>query len=110
MGMAKVRGNRDQRIALAKERDRASLPQSVDCNDCGAALTNIQALDVRGLSGLRHAGGARCEACGSTTWVLDGTQEAVRRARDYFGRAGIGIPRSNVIRNTPRSEDRESMD
>lgn len=77
MGQAKSRGNQEQRIAEARARERAKFPESVKCNSCEAELTEIEPLDVRGIPGLRLAGGAYCTACGNPTWVLDGTAEAL---------------------------------
>ena len=77
MGQAKCRGNQEQRMAEAKARERAKFPDSVACNNCQAQLTEIEPMDVRGIPGMRLAGGAICEACESTTWVLDGTQEGL---------------------------------
>lgn len=77
MGQAKSRGNQEQRMAEAKARERANFPDSVACNNCQAQLTEIEPMDVRGIPGMRLAGGAICEACESTTWVRDRTPEGI---------------------------------
>lgn len=77
MGQAKSRGSHEQRIAEARARERAKFPESVKCNNCQADLTEIEPMDVRGIPGMRLAGGAVCQACNSTTWVLDGTEEGL---------------------------------
>ena len=95
MGQAKRRGNQEQRIAEARERERAKFPASVTCNSCQVALTKIEPMDVRGMDGMRLAAGAFCEACDSVTWVLDGTPEAFERFADFveheYGKAQMGI-------------------
>lgn len=41
-------------------------------------------MDVRGLEGMRLAGGAMCAGCSHTTWVLDGTPEALEKMQDFM--------------------------
>lgn len=84
MGQAKNRGSVEQRIAEAKARERAKFPATVACNNCQAQLSDIEPMDVRGMDGMRAAGAARCEACSSVTWVLDGTPEAMAGVSEYL--------------------------
>lgn len=84
MGQAKKRGSVEQRIAEAKARERAKFPATVACNNCQAQLADIEPMDVRGMQGLRLAGAARCGACDSTTWVLDGTPDAMANVAEYL--------------------------
>lgn len=91
MGQAKKRGSVDQRIAEAKARERAKFPPTVACNNCQAQLADIEPMDVRGMQGLRAAGAARCEACDSVTWVIDGTPEAMASVAQYLeNQSGTG--------------------
>jgi uncharacterized protein with PIN domain len=84
MGQAKSRGSQVERAAEAKKRERAKFPETVKCNNCQAELSEINPMDVRGFAGLRLAGAARCEACESTTWVLDGTHEAIAQVSELL--------------------------
>ena len=84
MGQAKSRGNHEQRIAEARARERAKFPASVKCNNCHADLMEIEPMDVRGIPGMRLAGGALCSACNSTTWVLDGTEEGLANTAEML--------------------------
>lgn len=84
MGQAKSRGNQEQRIAEAKVRERAKFPEVVACNNCQAQLTEIESMDVRGIPGMRLAGAAYCNACDSSTWVLDGTPEGLQAVSAYL--------------------------
>lgn len=79
MGEAKRRGTPEQRREEAMAARRAQFPAAVSCNNCGAELTDIVPMDVRGIPGMRLAGGAHCSACTHDTWVLDGTPEGVAR-------------------------------
>ncbi|BEP96244.1 hypothetical protein GmRootA79_46280 [Acidovorax sp. A79] len=91
MGQAKKRGNQSDRIAQAQARERANLPPSVKCNTCKAELTEIHAMDTRGMAGIEVAGAAHCGACNMETWVLKGSPEAVERA---FAALGGSTPRT----------------
>ena len=84
MGQAKIKGSFEQRQAQAIAKARAQFPTSVKCNNCGNDLTEIQPMDVRGMPGMRLAGGAVCISCSQTTWVLDGTPEALAQMQDYM--------------------------
>lgn len=79
MGQAKSRGSAEQRVREAKERERAKFPQTVKCNNCQKDLSEITPLGNLGFEGLRLAGAANCSDCESTTWVLDGTDEALAK-------------------------------
>lgn len=80
MGQAKNRGSVEQRVKEAIARERAKFPETVKCNNCQKDLSEITPLtgDL-GIEGLRLAGVANCEDCESTTWVLDGTDEALAK-------------------------------
>ncbi|ABM39690.1 MULTISPECIES: hypothetical protein [Polaromonas] len=84
MGQAKLRGTFEQRAANAKTNARAQFPDSIQCNNCQAWLTEIEPLDIRGIPGMRLAGGAVCAGCAHTTWVLDGTPEALAGMQGYL--------------------------
>lgn len=84
MGQAKLKGSFEQRQALAVATARAKFPPSVKCNNCGHDLTDIQAMDVRNMPGMRLAGGAICSECSHTTWVLDGTPDAIEKLQEFM--------------------------
>lgn len=77
MGQAKNRGTFEERAAASKANARALFPASVTCNHCKEQISEIESMDVRGIPGMRLAGGAICQSCTYTTWILDGTPEAV---------------------------------
>lgn len=84
MGQAKIKGSFEQRQAQALAKARAQFPASVNCNNCGDELSEIQAMDVRGMPGMRLAGAAICASCTQTTWVLDGTPEAIEKMQEFM--------------------------
>lgn len=84
MGQAKNRGTREQREQKAIAAKRAELPAEVECNNCHATLIDIHPMDVRGMPGMRKAGGALCGTCGHQTWVLDGTPEGLALFRRFL--------------------------
>ena len=84
MGQAKLKGTFEQRRAQAIADTRARFPASVKCNNCEADLEEIHAMDVRGMPGLQLAGAAICPACSHTTWVLDGSPEALQRFQEFM--------------------------
>ena len=86
MGQAKLRGTYDERAAISRQTARAKFPSSVQCNNCQADLMEIESMDVRGMPGMRLAGAARCESCTHTTWILDGTPEALSNFQDFMNR------------------------
>lgn len=84
MGQAKLKGTFEQRQAIAIAKERAQFPASIKCNNCGNDLTEIHPMDVKGMTGMRLAGGAICASCTQTTWVLDGTSEALAQMQDFL--------------------------
>ncbi|MFZ7320527.1 hypothetical protein [Comamonas jiangduensis] len=84
MGQAKNRGSQDARIAEAIKRERAKFPETVKCNSCQKDLSEITPMDIRGFTGLRAAGAAACSDCQSTTWVMDGTPEAMAEVAEML--------------------------
>ena len=84
MGQAKIKGSFDQRQEQAVAKARSQFPTSVKCNNCSHDLTDIQPMDVRGMPGMRLAGAAVCANCSQTTWVLDGTPEALAHMQEFM--------------------------
>lgn len=84
MGQAKLKGSFEDRQAQAVAKAREQFPPSVKCNNCSHDLTDIQSMDVRGMPGMRLAGAAVCASCSQTTWVLDGTPEALARLQSFM--------------------------
>lgn len=99
MGEAKRRGSQVEREAAAVAARRAQFPDSVKCNNCQAELTEIVPMDVRGVHGMRLAGGAYCAACQHDTWVLDGTPEGLSLFRRFLDHEhGAGAVSSGTAR------------
>ncbi len=84
MGQARIRGTQEERAAQAKKAARAQFPATVKCNNCEAEIAEIEPLDVRGMVGMRLAAAAVCQSCSSTTWVLDGTPEAMAQMQAFL--------------------------
>lgn len=84
MGEASRRGTLEQRKAAAIAAIRATFPDSVKCNNCGADLAGIQAMDVNGIPGMRLAGGAHCSSCAHDTWVLDGDEAGLALFQQFL--------------------------
>jgi uncharacterized protein with PIN domain len=84
MGQAKSRGTFEERKAQAIARERAKFPDSVDCNNCGHKLTDIEPMDVRNIEGMRLAGGSICPECGHTTWTLGGSPEGLADFQEFL--------------------------
>ncbi|ABE47247.1 conserved hypothetical protein (plasmid) [Polaromonas sp. JS666] len=84
MGQAKIRGTHEERAAQAKTTARAQFPATVKCNHCETDISEIEPMDVRGMTGMRLAGGAICPNCSYTTWVLDGTPEALAQMQAFL--------------------------
>lgn len=77
MGQAKLRGNRDARVAEALKKIEALKPGHIVCNNCQAELTEIATLDARGIPGIETAFGAHCTTCNHNTWAVRGDPDAV---------------------------------
>lgn len=84
MGQARQRGTFEQRAEASKSSKRALFPTSVTCNHCKEQISEIEPMDVRGIPGMRLAGGAVCPKCTYTTWILDGTPEALAATRQIM--------------------------
>ena len=77
MGQAKLRGNRDARVAEAMKKVEALKPDHIVCNNCQASLAEIVTLDSRGMKGIEAAFSAHCSECNHDTWAIGGDPEAV---------------------------------
>lgn len=77
MGQAKLRGNRDSRVAEAMKKVEALKPDHIVCNNCQASLTEIVTLDSKGMNGIKAAFAAHCSACNHDTWAIGGEPDAV---------------------------------
>lgn len=53
-------------------------------------------MDVRGMAGMRLAGGATCPKCSSTTWVVDGTPEALAQMQAFLDQEHGGSAQTGV--------------
>jgi hypothetical protein len=76
MGQAKQRGSQDERAKQAQEKIQAMKPTMIVCNACKAEITNVHAMDTRGMQGIRAVFLGMC-SCGNTTHAMLGDPEAV---------------------------------
>lgn len=77
MGQAKLRGTPEQRRHAAIERQLSLRPKYVKCNHCQAELTELQPIDISGMTGIEAAFAAHCPHCGHDTFAIKGEPEAV---------------------------------
>ena len=84
MGQAKLKGSFEERRAKSIADARVQFPDTVTCNNCGHSLSEITNLDVRGMPGMRLAGAAICPECTQTTWITDGTPQALAELQEYL--------------------------
>ena len=96
MRQAKVKGDRATRVAKALAKIEALKPDHIVCNNCQAHLTDLVALDSRGMEGIEAAFAARCELCDQDTWALKGGTNAVAEVitaieSDTGGEGKIGV-------------------
>lgn len=76
MGQAKQRGSQEERAKQAQEKIQAIKPAMIVCNACEAEITDVHAMDARGIPGIRAVFAAMC-SCGNTTHAMLGDPEAV---------------------------------
>lgn len=86
MGQAKLRGNKETRIALAKAGLDAIRPTSLTCNTCKGEINEIHDLDTRNITGIEGAFVGVCPTCNRPTYAFKGTKEAVSMLVDAFER------------------------
>ena len=53
MGQAKQRGSQEERAKQAREKIEAMKPAMIICNACQAEITDVHAMDARGMPGIR---------------------------------------------------------
>jgi hypothetical protein len=100
VGQAKLRGERESRVAEALKKIEALKPDHIVCNNCQTRLTEIITLDSRDLDGIEAAFVAHCSACNHDTWAINGDHDAVANLfmaiesdAGQEGTMGIAIPR-----------------
>jgi len=76
MGQAKKRGSQEERAKQAQEKIAAMKPAVIVCNACKAEITDVHAMDTRGMPGIRAVFAGMC-SCGNTTHAMLGDPEAV---------------------------------
>ena len=76
MGQAKQRGSQEERAKQAREKIEAMKPAMIICNACQAEITDVHAMDARGMPGIRAVFAGICD-CGNTTHAMLGDPEAV---------------------------------
>ena len=79
MGQARLRGTPDQRKQAAIDKQLSLRPRYVVCNNCQANLTELQAIDISGMTGIDAAFAAHCPHCDHDTFAIKGEREAVAR-------------------------------
>jgi len=83
MGQAKLRGNREERVAKAVERIEATRPAKLVCNSCSADVTDIHPVSAKGLRGVEAIWMGQCQ-CGHTTFAASGEPAAVQALFDVL--------------------------
>ncbi|MDI1236446.1 MAG: hypothetical protein PSV26_03060 [Polaromonas sp.] len=71
-------------VVAIKDANFVRLFAPFECDNCEANIAEIEPMDVRGMTGMRLAAAAFCPSCSSTTWVLDGTPEALAKMREFL--------------------------
>jgi len=77
MGQAKRRGSLEQRMAEAKGRIDALRPAAIVCNDCKSEITEIEDMNIRGMTGIDAAFAGVCKQCKGTTYAIKGDPVSV---------------------------------
>lgn len=76
MGQAKQRGSQEERAKQAREKIEMMKPATIVCNACKAEITDIHAMDTRGMPGIQAVFAGMC-SCGHTTHAMLGDGDAV---------------------------------
>lgn len=76
MGQAKQRGSQEERAKQARDKIEAMKPAMIVCNACKAEITDIHAMDTRGMPGIQAVFAGMC-SCGNTTHAMLGDPGAV---------------------------------
>jgi hypothetical protein len=76
MGQAKQRGSLEERARQAQEKIEALKPSMIVCNECKGEITDVHAMDTRGMPGIRAVFVGVC-GCGCTTHAMIGDPSAV---------------------------------
>ena len=84
MGQAKRRGTMNERVNNAEERKKKQIPTVIECNDCGAEISKIEALESRPLIGVTGAYVGKCTVCNSSTIGMTGDPETVKYYMQIF--------------------------
>jgi Zn finger protein HypA/HybF involved in hydrogenase expression len=96
MGQAKLRGNKETRMTLAKARLNAIRPVSLTCNTCKGDIHEVHDLDVRHVAGIEGAFAGVCPTCKSPTYAIKGTEDAVSKVmvaleQEHGSKMDIGV-------------------
>jgi hypothetical protein len=83
MGQAKQRGPQSARIEQAKAKIDALKPEKIVCNHCKADISEIQALDSRGMEGITAIFSGSC-TCGHSTLAVMGDPNAAAEVMMAF--------------------------
>jgi hypothetical protein len=78
MGQAKLRGTTEERVAKAIQIKKELMPTNIECNNCGADIFEIEALDSRSFIGVTGVYAGYCSKCKSQTLGMTGDPERVR--------------------------------
>lgn len=89
MGDAKRRGDFETRAANAKAKLDALRPAAIVCNVCKRALADVEQVELRPLKGLDAVFVATCADCKAETFVVLGTDDAVKTFRAFLARRAV---------------------
>lgn len=92
MGDAKRRGDFETRAAEAKAKLDALRPETIVCNGCKRALPDVEQLELKPLKGLDAVFVATCSDCKAETFVVLGTDDAVKTFRAFLARQAARRP------------------
>ena len=80
MGEAKKRGTKEQRAQAAHAAIEALRPEFVECGKCHAHVTQLEAMDTCGETGLTAVFAGICPNCSHQVWAFTGDPHAVQNA------------------------------
>ena len=101
MGQAKNRGSFQDRVEAAKAKMDALRPESITCNNCQHAISDVFPLDSRGMSGIDAAFGGLCPECGQSTYAIKGSEDAVEKLMMVMEEVAGEAPLIGTTRTRP---------
>jgi hypothetical protein len=86
MWQAKRRGSTEQTIAKAQKLKKELTPTTIKCNNCEAAIAEIEILESRPLNGVTGVYTGYCSLCNCRTIGMTGDPEKVRYYMEAFSK------------------------